>query len=267
MGKYELVVDERCDDDEDGVYRVIGTFATYADAEAAVKDMVDDYLDGTDHTGMTSAQLFKYFTLYGDDPAILCDSLSPQTQENAKSLQAAFNVQLRPYDEATGGEGWKEFNLPTCEAHFLAWEYAAARCKELCTYEDSVSTVLRYPALPQELALFSVVLNACLCRSCLSVDERQSIEAILTLIAGYPRPSSFSDCSLVLLQGYTFFCFALYPNRYEFSACTPPYNTDWEVYFKGSGLRDRRHGDASAALDTMRLAALDTEYMLYVSAR
>lgn len=72
------------------------TFGEYEDAEmavAAAKRIVDEELDSLYQTGMTSDQLYSYYTLFGHDAYIISD------------------------DE-------------TCQ--FSGWGYARERCQEIC---------------------------------------------------------------------------------------------------------------------------------------
>ncbi len=71
-----------------------GRFATYAEAEAACRKIVDDYLAGAKKSGMSADELFRSYTMFGEDPAI----------------------------DAPGPDG----------RHFSAWDYARARCDALC---------------------------------------------------------------------------------------------------------------------------------------
>lgn len=71
-----------------------GSFATYAAAEAACRKIVDDYLGGARKPGMSADDLFRSYTMFGEDPTI----------------------------DAAGPDG----------RHFSAWDYARARCAELC---------------------------------------------------------------------------------------------------------------------------------------
>jgi hypothetical protein len=70
------------------------TFATYAEAEAACRRIVDEYLAGAWKQGMSADDLFRSYTMFGEDPAI----------------------------DAPGPDG----------KHFSAWDYAQQKCRELC---------------------------------------------------------------------------------------------------------------------------------------
>ena len=71
-----------------------GSFATYAEAEAACRKIVDDYLAGAMKPGMSAEALFRAYTMFGEDPVI--DALGPDGKR------------------------------------FSAWDYARQRCGELC---------------------------------------------------------------------------------------------------------------------------------------
>jgi hypothetical protein len=70
-----------------------GTFATYAEVEAACRRIVDEFLAGARKPGIGAAALFEVYTMFGEDPTI--DGAGP------------------------GGE------------RFAAWDYARERCRQL----------------------------------------------------------------------------------------------------------------------------------------
>jgi hypothetical protein len=78
--------------DEDETY-IHGVFATWAEATAAARQIVDESLAHHYRPGMTAADLHRMYTSFGDDPFI------------------------RPKPD---GE------------KFSAWDYARQRCDELC---------------------------------------------------------------------------------------------------------------------------------------
>ena len=86
--------------DENGHYRdereryEHGTFASYDEALAACRQIVDDFLALQHRPGMAAADLYSLYTTFGEDPSTVPD---------------------RP------------------GARFSAWEYARRRCNELCT--------------------------------------------------------------------------------------------------------------------------------------
>jgi hypothetical protein len=71
-----------------------GSFATYAEADAACRRIVDDFLVGNCKPGIGAEALFRLYTTFGEDPAI--DGAAPD-------------------------------GVP-----FSAWDYARRRCRELC---------------------------------------------------------------------------------------------------------------------------------------
>jgi hypothetical protein len=71
-----------------------GRFATYAEAEAACRRIVDEFLAGARKPGMSAADLFRAYTMFGEDPAI----------------------------DAAGPDGKR----------FSARDHARQRCRELC---------------------------------------------------------------------------------------------------------------------------------------
>ena len=71
-----------------------GRFATYAEAEAACRRIVDDYLKSAKKPGMNAHDLFRSYTMFREDPVI----------------------------DAAGPDGKR----------FSAWDYARERCEVLC---------------------------------------------------------------------------------------------------------------------------------------
>lgn len=47
-----------------------GTFATYAEGETACRNIVDDYLAGARRPGISAEDLFRSYTMFGEDPAV-----------------------------------------------------------------------------------------------------------------------------------------------------------------------------------------------------
>lgn len=86
--------------DENGHYRdereryEHGTFGSYAEALAACRRIVDDFLTAQHRPGMPAADLYGLYTTFGEDPYIVPDQPG---------------------------------------AGFSAWAYARRRCDELCT--------------------------------------------------------------------------------------------------------------------------------------
>jgi hypothetical protein len=111
MTNFELFVDDNYHYmDEESRYKV-GAFASYSEALARAKAIVDEFLENSHEPGMTSKELFEGYVGFGEDP----------------------------------------FIVPRGEPYFSAWEYARSRCLELCRDEDTIASVLRYPAWPAEL--------------------------------------------------------------------------------------------------------------------
>jgi hypothetical protein len=89
--KYEVFVDDNFHHaDEEERYK-LGEFETCEAAVAACKAIVEEYLSG-DHTYETADDLYRSYTLFGEDPWIASD------------------------------DG---------DCHFSAWDYAETRCAEL----------------------------------------------------------------------------------------------------------------------------------------
>jgi len=83
-----------------------GSFATYAEAEAACRKIVDEYLASARKSGMSADDLFRSYTMFGEDPAI----------------------------DAAGPNGER----------FSAWDYARRRCRESC--ERAAPTISSPPS-------------------------------------------------------------------------------------------------------------------------
>jgi hypothetical protein len=225
MTDFELFVDDNYHYmDEESRYRV-GSFASYSEALAKAKAIVDEFLEDSHRPGMTSKELFEGYVGFGEDP----------------------------------------FIVPAGEPYFSAWDYARARCMELCRDEDAIASVLRYPVWPTELAGFHAVLLAALGRKELGAVERTALEGFRRAIEGYPNamPGENRWYWLRLERGDASFTVYLYPDRFKLHADgTLPGSVEWELRFWGSGLCDRRVGDAVAAFEAMRRAALDPVFTL-----
>ena len=230
MADFELFVDDNYHfTDEQSRYRA-GSFASYGEALARAKAIVDEFLKQHHQPGMTSKELYEGYVGFGEDP----------------------------------------FIIPAGEPHFSAWDYARARCMEFCRDEDAVASVLRYPDWPQELTGFRAVLLAGLARQDLGEPERKALDIFHRAVEGYPdaMPRDNSWYWLRLERGNVAFTVYLHPDRFQLRAdAALPEKVEWEVRFWGSGRRDRRDGDAAAALESMRQAALAPDFTLKVSAR
>lgn len=79
---------------DDGEAYDHGTFATYGEAEAACRGIVDEFLMQNRKPGLGADALFRLYTMFGEDPTI----------------------------DGAGAHG----------AYFSAWDYALKRCEELC---------------------------------------------------------------------------------------------------------------------------------------
>ena len=227
MTDFELFVDDNYHYmDEESRYRV-GSFASYSEALAKAKAIVDDFLEDSHQPGMTSKELFEVYVGFGEDP----------------------------------------FIVPEGEPYFSAWDYARVRCMELCRDEDAIASVLRYPVWPAELAGFHAMLLAALGRRDLGAVERTALEGFRRAIEGYPNamPDENSSYWLRLERGKAAFTVYFYPDRFKLRADgTQPALVEWELRFWGSGRRDLRVGDIAAAFEAMRRAALDPGVTLKV---
>jgi hypothetical protein len=225
MTDFELFVDDNYHYmDEDSRYRV-GSFTSYSEALAKAKAIVDTFLEDSHQPGMTSKELFEGYVGFGEDP----------------------------------------FIVPAGNPYFSAWDYARVRCLELCRDEDAIASVLRYPGWPTALTGFHAAILAALGRKELGAVERTALEGFRRAIEGFPNamPGQHRWYWFRLEHGNAAFTVYLYPDRFTLSADgTPPASVEWEVRFWGSGLRDRRVGDAVAAFEAMRQAATDPVYTL-----
>ncbi len=213
--------------DEEARYR-LGSFASYSDALARAKAIVDEFLSENYRTGMTSLELFEAYTGFGEDP----------------------------------------FIVPEGEPHFSAWDYARARCKEMCQDEDAIASTLRYPEWPPELKGFCAVILTCLARTDLDVSVRKAVEAFHRAVEHYPdaMPNEGRWFWLRLEREGTAYTVYLHPGRFELRASgTLPEEVQWTVRFFGSGRRDLRVGDVRAALEGMHQAALAPEFIVKAS--
>jgi hypothetical protein len=225
MSEFELFVDDNYHYmDEESRYSV-GLFASYSEALAKAKAIVDEFIESSHQPGMTSKELFEGYVGFGEDP----------------------------------------FIVPAGEPYFSAWDYARERCKELCCKEDAVASVLRYPAWPPELAGFGAVLLAAFGRKELDAVEHQALEAFQRAVEGFPNamPCEGRWYWLRLEREKAAFTVYLYSDRFKLHADGPqPVPVEWELRFRGSGQRDLRKGDAVAAFEAMRQAALDPAFTL-----
>ena len=229
MAGYELFVDDNYHYIDEQSRYRAGTFASYGEALSRAKEIVDEFLEQSHQPGMTSKELYESYVGFGEDP----------------------------------------FIIPAGEPHFSAWDYARARCRELCRDEDALSSVLRYPEWPPELTGFRAVLLAGLARQDLGANERKALTTFHRAVEYYPdaMPLENSWYWLRLECGNTAFTVYLYPDRFRLSAdAVLPAKVEWEVRFWGSGLRDRCDGDVAAALEKMRQTALAPDFTLKVSA-
>jgi hypothetical protein len=91
--RYTVMVDDNYHYmDKDERYKH-GDFTTAAEAIAAARKIVDDYLATAYEPGMNASVLYSSYTSFGDDPFIVS---------------------------------------PGKEVEFSAWDYAKARCEEIC---------------------------------------------------------------------------------------------------------------------------------------
>jgi len=226
--KYKVLVDDNFHYTDEDERYELGEFDTEEDAIAACKKIVDECLRGPHEPGMTSKEFFQGYIRFGEDP----------------------------------------FIVPPVEPHFSAWDYARARCMEICREEDAAASVLRYPAWPTELAGFGAVLLAAFGRKGLGAAERQALEAFRRAIEDYPNamPCEVRWYWLRLEHKNVAFTIYLHSDRFKlYAEGIQLVSVQWELRFWGSGQRDLREGDIAAAFEAMRQAALDPAFALKTS--
>ena len=114
------------------------------------------------------------------------------------------------------------------------------------------------------------MLLADLARHDLGANERKALNTFHEAVEGYPNamPHDNTWYWLRLECGNNAFTVYLYPDRFKLYADAGlPEKVEWEVRFWGGGRRDRRDGDAAAALERMRQASLAPDFTLKVSAK
>ena len=230
MANFELFVDDNYHYMDEESRCKVGSFASYDEAVAKAKAIVDAFLEQSYQPGMTSVELYEGYTGFGEDP----------------------------------------FIVPAGEPFFSAWDYARARCTELCCDEDAVASVLKYPEWPPELEVFHAVLLSALARRDLGEPERKALSLFRRAVEDYPAamPYEKSYYWLRLEHGSAAFTVYLYADRFRLHADGIfAEKVEWEVRFRGSGRLDRRVGDAAATLHRMRQAALAPDFILKISAR
>ncbi len=228
MTDFEVFVDDNFHYmDEEARYR-LGSFASYSDALARAKAIVDEFLNEGHCPGMTSRELYEAYTGFGEDP----------------------------------------FIVPAGEPYFSAWDYARERCREICRDEDAVASILRYPGWPSELKGFHAVLEACLGRRNLDESVRKAIDAFQRAVDCYPdaMPDENRWYWLRLEREKTSYTVYLYRGRFELRTDGAlAEKVQWVIRFYGSGRRDLRDGDIGAALNGMREAAMAPDFTLKAS--
>ena len=192
MANFELFVDDNYHYmDEESRYKA-GSFASYGEAVARAKAIVDAFLEQSHQPGMTSKELYEGYTGFGEDP----------------------------------------FIVPAGEPFFSAWNYARERCIELCRDEDAVASVLRYPKWPPELSVFHAVLLSGLARQDLGETERKALNTFLRAVEDYPEamPCDNSWYWFRLEHRKAAFTVYLYPDRFRlFADGILAEKVDWEV--------------------------------------
>ncbi len=71
--QYIVMVDDNFHYQDESERRKLGDFATYTEAIAACKDLVDEYLQDTYSADKTAAQRLDLYKSFGPDPFIVTD--------------------------------------------------------------------------------------------------------------------------------------------------------------------------------------------------
>jgi hypothetical protein len=134
MATFEVFVDDNFHYMDKSMRYSAGTFETYEEAVALAKAIVDDYLEPRAHSGITANALFTSYRQYGEDPFIAGD-LGEDVLAETLTRMISIIAELEARRESHGDsfqEMNKPLNLPVGKVRFSAWDYAEARCKELC---------------------------------------------------------------------------------------------------------------------------------------
>jgi hypothetical protein len=228
MAPFELFVDDNYHYMDEAHRYSVATFASWEEAVAAAKRIVDEFLAEAYRPGMTSGELYRSYTGFGEDP----------------------------------------FVAPEPEEHFSAWDYARGRCRELCTDEDAAASSLRHARWPPEIAAFPAVVAAALGRSDLAPGARRTLEAFHRGVEAYPdaMPREGRWYWLRVESRDTAYTVYLHPDRFTLqTAGRYREPVKWDLRFRGTGRLDYREGDAAAALGAMRSAAAAPESVVKAS--
>lgn len=111
---YQVFVDDNFHFMDENERFLHGNYATFEEAEAACKRIVDQSLADVCNPGMTADALYTSYSMFGDDPFI-------------RGPKACITV----LDFSTGAV--------TLKPRFSAWEYARQRATEMCGNEPQPS--------------------------------------------------------------------------------------------------------------------------------
>lgn len=268
MAKYELYV-------RDNYYGPAGEdemangFDDYEEAVAAAKRIIDGSLEGGDYKGLTSDQLFKGWSCYGESPCIRGDFDASFMAEVSAEI-VAIGTEIERRRKAYGDnivEILKPIDNVPRSRRFSASEYARQRCRELCHEEDALATVLRFTEWPPELAGFQAVIDACSQREDLAKLGRDGIKTLGLYRKKFARfPESLpkkQDCLyLGLVRGERKYAAFFHPRRFVITTRGLANHVEWKIHLFGSGQGDIRKGDIAAALEAMRGAAAKSGWKL-----
>jgi hypothetical protein len=90
---YTVLVDENSHYLDESERYMHGTFATYDDAVAACQRIVDEFLALQYRPGMTADDLYRLYTLFGEDPFIRSDG--PDADARLSIFSAREYARLR----------------------------------------------------------------------------------------------------------------------------------------------------------------------------
>jgi hypothetical protein len=269
-GGFEVLVDDNYNYmNEDERYSA-GKFDTYEKAVEMAKSIVDHFLEHTYKPGTNSTDLYDGYTGFGEDPFIVGD-LSKEVQEETLARANAIIEEMKSRENTPGitfEEKIKPIDLPVSKERFSAWDYAEARCKEICRKEDEAAAALipRFDMWPWDLLDTDDVLREIILHRDLGENERASVYAFLQAVNQFPK--TMPDCKdkyyLRLANDKTSFSINLFPDRFEMVTWGRFAEVKWVIHFYGSGRGDIRIGDIKSAFAEMCAAVSDANFILKV---
>lgn len=77
MTKYTVFVDDHFHYQDESERYQLGNFETYETAVAACQKIIDEFLQAHYTVGISSAELYKLYLVFGEDPFIIPAELTP----------------------------------------------------------------------------------------------------------------------------------------------------------------------------------------------